>query len=864
MNKLTAQQIRETWLRFFKERGHTVELGASLVPHDDPTLLWINSGVAALKKYFDGSEVPPSKRITNVQKSIRTNDIENVGRTSRHQTFFEMLGNFSIGDYFRKEVIHWAFEILTSKDYFGIEKESLYFTYNPMDKESYELWLKEGVDKSHLIALEGNYWQIGEGPAGPNTEVFFDRGEKYDKEHRGIELLELDIDNDRYIEIWGIVFSQYNAVSGVDRKDFKELPSKNIDTGAGLERIACVLQGCDSNFETDLFVPIIKEIEKLSNKKYEDNKMAFRVIADHIRSCTFALADGAFFSNEGRGYVLRRLLRRAMRYGIKLNISGSFLYKLVDVVVSNMNTFYPYLDEKKEFIKKIVRLEEEKFLKTLNSGEQLLNELINKNHSLSGEEAFRLFDTYGFPLELTKEICEENSITIDENVFNSLMDEQKQRARASRNNDESMNKQCIDLINFKGKSEFSYEKDSLKAKVIALFKDGKRVESISEEGYAIFDNTPFYAEMGGQISDSGKFVSDNFSCEIDEVILAPNKQHLHHFKVLFGEINENTLGELIIDTLKRRAIEKNHSATHLLNKALSNVLGNHIEQKGSFVSNEYLRFDFNHFEKLTQEEILKIENIVNEYINQNIPCKTLVLPYDEAIKLEAKHEFSEKYEDLVRVVCFEDTSKEFCGGTHVSNSSNIGSFIIKSEESISSGIRRIEAMTGYAAYKEIKHREAISKSIDKLIDSKSSIETFDRLKSLLIEKEELVKLNNNLADKLAHHEGIRILNNKETKNGVDIYASILDYNDRKDLIKVMDYIKSNIEKSIVVLILKNGSIMVGLTKDIIKVYNSNIIMKLITTKYQGSGGGRPDSASGSIKIIPNVEELITLIKECIK
>ena len=368
MKKLSSKEIRNTWLNFFKSKGHKVEQGSSLIPHNDPTLLWINSGVAALKKYFDGSEIPSSRRITNVQRSIRTNDIENVGHTARHHTFFEMLGNFSIGDYFRKEAIAFAYEILMSEEYFGLPKDKVYITYHPSDQETRKLWMEQGMSDDHLIPLEHNFWQIGEGPCGPNTEVFFDRGEKYDPDHLGIRLLSEELENDRYIEIWGIVFSQFNAVEGVDRKDYKELPSKNIDTGAGLERIACILQGTETNFETDLFLPIIKKVEEISGHKYEDDQMAFRVIADHVRACTFALADGEMFSNEGRGYVLRRLLRRAERFGRKLGINQPFIYTLVPTVKDIMSDFYPYLINKEEFIMKMIKAEEEKFIKTLSSG----------------------------------------------------------------------------------------------------------------------------------------------------------------------------------------------------------------------------------------------------------------------------------------------------------------------------------------------------------------------------------------------------------------------------------------------------------------------------------------------------------------
>ena len=423
MRNLKSYEIRNMWLNFFKSKGHYIEPSANLIPQNDPTLLWINSGVAALKKYFDGSEVPPYTRITNAQKSIRTNDIENVGKTARHHTFFEMLGNFSIGDYFRNEVIPWAFELLTSEKYFGIPLEKLYITYHPSDKDTYNLWIKMGVIPSHLVPSEHNFWEIGEGPCGPNTEMYYDRGEKYDPEHLGEKLIFEDLENDRYIELWNIVFSQYNAEIGKKREEYKELPHKNIDTGAGLERLCCIFQDTETNFETDLFYPYIEEVAKYASHPYEgEYKMAYRVIADHIRACTFALSDGATFSNEGRGYVLRRLLRRASRYLRKLGITKPFLYTLVHLVTLVMEDYYPELKDSEEKVAKMIKFEEEKFQKTLSSGEAILNEFISdakKNNSamLSGKEVFKLYDTYGFPFELTKEIASENNLEVDEKGF---------------------------------------------------------------------------------------------------------------------------------------------------------------------------------------------------------------------------------------------------------------------------------------------------------------------------------------------------------------------------------------------------------------------------------------------------------------
>ena len=854
MNKLTSQQIRDTWLNFFKERGHMIEPGASLIPHNDPSLLWINAGVAALKKYFDGSEIPECKRITNVQKCIRTNDIDNVGRTARHHTFFEMLGNFSIGDYFRKEIIEWAFEILTNDKYFGLEKEKLYVTYHPDDLETRDLWIKQGLDSEHLIPLEGNFWQIGEGPCGPNTEVFFDRGEKYDPKHIGIDLLKNDMENDRYIEIWGIVFSQFNAVNGVERKDYKELPHKNIDTGAGLERIACVLQETETNFETDLFMPYIEETKKFCNKPYEgDYLMPYRVIADHIRACTFALADGEFFSNEGRGYVLRRLLRRAMRYGQKLGFHEPFLYKLVPTVVEVMNGFYPYLVDKKDFLMKIIKAEEEKFIKTLNSGENILNVMIDNKKELSGEDAFKLYDTYGFPIELTIEICQDSGVSVDLDKFHDCLNKQKELARNSRKNIESFNKQSKDLLDFNLKSEFTYDYSDLNSKVIALFKDGVKVESIEDEGDVIFDKTNFYAEMGGQVSDKGYIENESFNAVVSNVIKAPNKQHLHHIKVKFGQIGLGDKVKLVIDKERRAAIMKNHSATHLLQSALIKIVGNDVKQKGSFVNEEYLRFDFSHFEKIDQVTLNKVEKEVNKYISMMIPNETLELPVEEAKKTGALAEFDGKYGDLVRVVTFGDVSKEFCGGTHVNNSGDIGLFVIKSEESISAGVRRIEATTSFEAYKYLKQRDELLSEIRNSLKIKSNNEILLKLNSLNNEisddKEMIKKLNNEIFDSKAN------LISSLIKSSNEITFIVKYFNDvnREGLIHILDVIKGKTSNYLVVIVGdENGKhpIIVGVGKQLIEDgVKAGDVLKKVANVCGGNGGGKPDRAQGNIEDI---------------
>ena len=855
MKKLTSQQIRETWLNFFKDKGHMIEPGASLIPHNDPTLLWINSGVAALKKYFDGSETPECKRITNVQKCIRTNDIDNVGRTSRHQTFFEMLGNFSIGDYFRKEVIAWAFEILTNEKYFGIPKDKIYVTYHPEDLETRDLWEKQGMDPNHIVPLEGNYWQIGEGPCGPNTEVFYDRGEKYDPEKIGDKLLREDLENDRYIEIWGIVFSQYNAVNGVDRKDYKELPHKNIDTGAGLERIACVLQGTNTNFETDLFKPIIEETEKLCGKRYEGElEMSFRVIADHIRACCFALADGESFSNEGRGYALRRLLRRAMRYGQKLGFFEPFLYKLVKVVIDVMKPFYSYLVEKQEYLEKMINAEEKKFIKTLQQGENIFYSLIDGKKELSGKDAFKLYDTYGFPIELTEEMCQDKGVGIDIDGFNACLEEQKELARNSRKVIESFNKQSKDLLEFFDKSEFIYDLDDINSKVIGLFKDGNKVDSIEDEGDVIFEKTPFYAEMGGQVSDNGIIKNENFEANVINVSKAPNKQHLHHIKVSYGTIKVGDELTLILNKERRMNIMRNHSATHLLQTALISILGDSIRQKGSYVDDNYLRFDFNYFEKVGQNELSRIEKEVNKFINMAIPQKTLVLPIEDAKKIGALAEFDQKYGDYVRVVTFGDVSKEFCGGTHVLNTQDIGIFKIISEESVSAGVRRIVATTSYKAYENFKMEEVNLNNVKEAFEVKNINEIFTKIKN---QNELINKMNNEIEkykaleiqSKLKSIDSLILSQDKLT-----IIISYFKDIDKKGLMNILDSIKSKTSNYLVVISGdENGKhpLIVASGKNIDPSLKANIVIKKVTNKFGGNGGGKPDIAQGSINDVSN-------------
>ena len=693
MRKMTSNEIREMFLEYFHEHGHTIMRSASLLILNDPTLLWNNAGVTPLKKYFDGREIPVNRRMTSSQKCIRTNDIESVG-DSTHHTFFEMLGNFSIGDYFKDEAIEMSYELLTSDKYFGFPKEKLYFTVYKDDMEAYNKWIDIGIDPSHIIKLKTNFWEIGEGPCGPDSEIFYDRGESYDKDNIGIKLLTDEIDNSRYVEIWNNVFSQFNSKEGLKREEYPELPSKNIDTGMGLERMTCIIQGVESSYDTDLFSQIISEIEELSGKKYNDDK-EFRVIADHIRTLTFAISDGAIFSNEGRGYVIRRLLRRAVRFGHNIGINGNFMYKLVNSVVKTMETFYPELREKQKYIEDIILKEEELFEKTLLSGEKKLNEMLDKceNKTLSGSDAFKLYDTYGFPFELTLEYLEEKGYTVSKEEFDICMNAQKEMARGARVDEASMNIQNEALLNFKTPSLFTgYDDYQTDTEVIALIKGDKLVDELDGEGYVILSETPFYAEMGGQVSDNGYIYNDNIKAEVVDMIISPNKQHVHIVDVIEGTIKLHDKVTARINVKKRESINKNHSATHLLHAALMEGLNYEVTQAGSKVTENYLRFDFTYPNKITDEEILIVESLVNEKIKTKVDTVTKIMDLEEAKKSGAVHQFDEKYEDDVRVVTLYN-SVELCGGTHVKNVGDIKSFAIKSIETKGANIYRIEGTT---------------------------------------------------------------------------------------------------------------------------------------------------------------------------
>ena len=693
MKKMTHLEIRNMWLDYFSKKGHAVIPSSSLVPVDDDSLLWVNAGVTPLKKYFDGSVVPNNKRLTNIQKCIRTNDIENVGITKRHQTFFEMMGNFSVGDYFRNEAIEFAWELLTSKEYFNIPKEKLYVTIYTDDDESFNKWLEQGMLGDHIIRLEENFWEIGEGPCGPDSEIFFDRGEKYDKDGDALEKFKKDEEQERFLEIWNLVFSQFNSKEGVERSEYKELPHKNIDTGAGLERWCMMFQDADSSFETDLFMPIINNIEDITDIMY-NGQTEFKIIADHVRALTFALADGASFSNTGRGYVLRRLLRRSVRAGKRLGINEVFMYKLVGTVIKTMKGAYPYLEENRTAVEEKIINEENLFSKTLSEGKRILKEMVKKsdNGVLSGEDAFKLYDTYGFPFELTLEYLNEWGYTTSREEFEKYREEMQNLAKKAGRTKSSMASQKKVLLDFTEKSDFNYGIYRLKTNVIAIFSKDSLEKETKKDSYIALKRTCLYATGGGQVSDTGMIIGKGFKARVVDVFKGPNGQNIHKIKMLDGKITVGDSCEVVVDKERRKEIEANHSSVHLLHYVLRNVIDKDIRQAGSYVDNEKLRLDFTYSGKLNDQDIVKVEKEVNKLIKKNLIVSTEVMPIDKAKKLGAMALFSEKYDNIVRVVKI-GKSIELCGGTHANNTRDIKQFAISKYESKGSDTYRIEAVT---------------------------------------------------------------------------------------------------------------------------------------------------------------------------
>lgn len=862
---MKAADIRRLYLEFFTEKGHHHEPSAPLVPINDPSLLWINSGVATLKPYFDGRIIPDNPRITNAQKSIRTNDIENVGKTARHHTFFEMLGNFSIGDYFKKEAIHYAWEFLTDKKWMGFDPELLTITIHPEDQEAYDVWYQEiGIPEERLIRLEGNFWDIGEGPSGPNSEIFYDRGVEYGTDETDPEMYPGG-ENERYLEVWNLVFSQFNHNPD---GTYTPLPKQNIDTGMGLERIVSVVQNVPTNFDTDLFMPIIGKIEEFSNRKYkrpneidlkeifgseEDINTPFKVIADHIRTVAFAIGDGALPSNEGRGYVLRRLLRRAVRYAKQIGIEKPFMFELVPTVGAIMQDFYPEVTEKTTFIQRVIKNEEVRFHETLDGGLSIFNEVVAAQKAagetfIPGADAFRLYDTFGFPVELTEEYAAEVGMSVDHAGFEASMEEQRNRARAARQDVDSMQVQNEVLANLKEESTFvGFDTLTANTTVAAIVVDGQvaKVASEGQEALVVLSETPFYAEMGGQIADHGTISNDSFTAFVKDVQKAPNGQPLHTVIVESGEMHVGEAAHAAVNREERNLTIKNHTATHIMQRALKDVLGDHVNQAGSYVGPDRLRFDFSHFGQVTKEELQQIELIVNEKIWDDIEVVIQEMAIDEARAMGAMALFGEKYGDVVRVVAVGDYSIELCGGIHVKRSSEIGFFKIVSEGGIGAGTRRIEAVTGKGAYMAAKEEEAV------LVEAATHFKAnpkdlVARVTGLQAEYKELQRENESLSQKIANAQGGAVLDSAQKIGDVTVLSTRVDAKDNNQLRQMMDDLKEKMTGAVVVLGATDGDkvmLCAGVTKDLVGgSFHAGNMVKMVAEACGGKGGGRPDMA----------------------
>ncbi|AZN42238.1 alanine--tRNA ligase [Paenibacillus albus] len=871
---MKASEIRSKWLSFFESKGHKIEPSASLVPHNDPSLLWINAGMAPLKPYFDGRVIPDNPRITNSQKCIRTNDIENVGKTRRHQTMFEMLGNFSIGDYFKEEVITWAWEFLTSPQWIGFDPDRLSVTVYPEDEEAFRYWNEKiGLPAERIYRLEENFWDIGEGPCGPCTEIFYDRGDAFG------DLSDPECwpggENERFLEVWNLVFSQYNH-----NKDgsYTPLPNKNIDTGAGLERLTSILQDVDSNFDTDLFRPIIDRTCQIANVTYHtdaENDIALKVIADHIRTVAFAVGDGVMPSNEGRGYVIRRLLRRAVRYGKTLGVDRPFLFELVSVVGEIMGSHYTEVVEKREFIEKVIRTEEERFHETLSDGLTLLGDLVKTAKSngitqISGPDAFKLYDTYGFPFDLTEDYASEQGMTVDRDGFDVSMEEQRTRARAARQDTGGMNVQGGPLADFTAKSEFvGYQDLTIEgAKVLAIVNGESLVDSASEGSHVlvILDRTTFYAESGGQIGDSGTITGQGFILTVENVTKAPHGQPVHHAVVTSGTVQVGDQVQTAVSTQTREDTIKNHTATHLLHRALKDVLGEHVNQAGSLVEPDRLRFDFSHFGSITPEELTEIERRVNQQIWLGTALEIDYKSLAEAKEMGAMALFGEKYGDVVRVVRVGGYSLELCGGCHVTNTAQIGLFKLVSESGIGSGVRRIEAVTGRNAYLFMEGQ------LDQLKQAAALLKTNlndvpKRIEALHAQVKELARENESLQGKLSRIEAGSLESQAKVVNGVTVLAAQVSAPSMDALRGIVDELKVKLPSAVIILgaaAEDKVNLVAAVSPELVKQgFNAGKIVKEAAAACGGGGGGRPDMAQAGGKDPSKLGEALQIAEELV-
>ena len=875
MQKYGVNELRKMFLEFFEGKGHLAMKSFSLVPHNDKSLLLINSGMAPLKPYFTGAEVPPRKRVTTCQKCIRTGDIENVGKTARHGTFFEMLGNFSFGDYFKKEAIRWSWEFLT--EVVGLDADRLYPSVYLDDDEAFDIWNKEiGIpaDRIFRFGKEDNFWEHGAGPCGPCSEVYYDRGESYGCKEPGCTV---GCECDRYMEVWNNVFTQFeNDGEG----HYEELQQKNIDTGMGLERLAVAVQDVDSIFDIDTICALRNKVCELTHTEYKKDEnvdVSIRLITDHIRSATFMISDGIMPTNEGRGYVLRRLIRRAARHGRLLGVKGNFLAELSSTVIEGSKDGYPELDEKRDFIFNVLTKEEEQFSKTIDQGLHILEEMEAEmkaagSTQLSGENAFKLYDTYGFPLDLTKEILEEKGISIDEAGFKSAMEEQREKARKAREVTNYMGADATvyDEIDPKVTTEFvGYDNLSHQSKITVLTTETEIVEALTEDekGTVFVEETPFYATMGGQEGDKGLIVLGDARFIVEDTIKLRGGKVGHVGRLTKGMLKTGDVVTLKVSAKDRADTCKNHSATHLLQKALKTVLGSHVEQKGSLVTPDRLRFDFAHFQAMTQEELTRVEAMVNEEIQATLPVVTEVMSIEDAKKTGAMALFGEKYGDSVRVVSMGEFSKELCGGTHVSNTGVITTFKIVSEAGIAAGVRRIEALTGdgvFGYYKEMEQKLAQISSLLKTTPAEAA----DKITHLQAEVKELHSENESLKAKLAQEAVGDVMNQvKEVKGTKLLAVSVADV-DMNGLRDLGDQLKEKLGEGVVVLASVNSgkvNLLAMVTDSAMKAgAHAGNLVKGMAAVVGGGGGGRPNMAQAGGKNPEKVPEALEKAAELLE
>ncbi len=865
-------QLREKYLSFFESKGHTRLPSANLIPQGDNSLLLINSGMAPLKKFFLGTETPPNVRVTTCQKCIRTPDIERVGKTARHGTYFEMLGNFSFGDYFKKEAIAWAWEFLTGV--LAIPADRLWITIFESDDEAESIWMNDiGIPKERIIRLgkADNFWEHGSGPCGPCSEIHFDRGEEYGP----FESFEQASDCDRVIEIWNLVFSQFDSDGN---GHYAEMAHKNIDTGMGLERLACAMQGVDNLFEVDTVQNIMKHISRIAGVNYKENEksdVSLRVITDHIRSTTFMVGDGVTASNTGRGYVLRRLLRRAARHGRLLGIKEPFLYKVADTVIDENKCAYPELEEKREYIKKLILNEEESFAKTIDAGMDVLTKMldgIEKGGVLSGEDTFKLSDTYGFPIDLTKEIAEEKGISVDEEGFRACVDESRKRSREDRLakggsswDEDAMSNLDLPKTKFTG---YDYSQLEINAKVLAVFKDGAEVTELNEgdDAVVILDETPFYAESGGQVGDTGVITIGESRFAVTDTKKTAKGQYLHFGTVEMGGLGKGDSVTASVNVEKRYAIMRNHTAAHLLQAALRKVLGDHVHQAGSYVDAERCRFDFSHFEAVTPEQLSEIEAIVNKDIFDAIPVTMTEMPIEEAKKLGAMALFGEKYGNIVRVVEAKGVSVEFCGGTHIDNTARLGLFRIVSENSVAAGVRRIEAVTGAGVLNMLnKYHTMLVESAAALKVAKPE-DVAAKCVAVAAEVKALEREKAELNAKIAASQTGDVMANAVAVGAVRAATVQLTDVAADALRKMGDEAKDKNPDAVVVFASVNGSSASFLCvcgKDAVASgANAGKIVKEVAAVTGGKGGGRPDSAmagAGDVALVGKALEAVSSI-----